>query len=211
AEHPRTIISLVRKKSPNAKVLLMTSNEDGASEAFGDLVDGIIAEQLSPDLLSSKASEFVESLDARRAKANETAIAASEALNKLAQKIDVSGAVGSLEAQLDRDDAVAIPAAKALGSGGNPGSLNALGAVLAGEGSLDLKIASARAMGMILGRESSVPTQCFDQMIAIASDVNAEPALRTAVVTALGAGSLAPGERLKLAETLRTIAAADGE
>ena len=211
AEHPRTIISLVRQKSPNAKILLLTPNEDSASEKFGELVDGFIAEQLSPDLLSSKANEFVETLDARRAKANETAIAASNALNKLAQKINVSGAVQSLQAQLGREDSVSIPAAKALGAGGNVTSLGALGETLGGEGSLELKVASARAMGMILGRESSVPTQCFEQMIAIASDANAEPALRTAVVTALGSGSLAPGERLKLAETLRTIAAADSE
>lgn len=208
AEHPRTIISLVRKKSPNAKILLLTNNEDSASEKFGELVDGFIAEQLSPDLLSSKANEFVETLDARRAKANQTAIAASRALDKLAQKIDVSGAVASLEGQLNRDDAVAIPAANALGSGGNASSLKALGAALGGEGSLELKVAAARAMGMILGREASVPTECFDQMIAIASDKNADAGLRTAVVTALSSGSLAPGERLKLAETLRTIAVA---
>ena len=48
-------------------------------------------------------------------------------------------------------------------------------------------------------------------MIAIAGDGGADSDLRAAVVTALGKGTLAPGERLKMAETLTTIASIDAD
>ncbi len=210
--HPRDVISLVRKNSPNAKILLATSNEEKASENYDGIVDGFIASQLTGEILEAKANELVEVFDPRRAKANEVAVAASNALHKLASsKIDVGAALESLQNQLQRNDAVAIPAAGALGQGGNEGNLGALGAILGGDGSVELKTACANAIGAILSRSASVPTECFEALSAIANDANADAGLRAAAVTALGKGKLAPGERLKLAELLRTVAAAGDE
>lgn len=207
--HPRNIINLVRERAPNAKILLRTADEDGASEAYGDQVDGFLAGELTGESLIAKANEVVEVLDGRRAKANATAVAASHALKALAAaNVDVSGATTQLGAQLDRSDDIAIPAAGALGAGGSLADLGALAGAVMGDGSLELKIACANAAGDILGRADSVPADVFEGMAALAADADADMALRTAVVTAIGKGKLAPGERLKLAELLGTIAKA---
>ena len=205
--HPREVISLARQKAPNAKILLRAASED-AGEAYGDNINGVITGGLSGDALISKANELVEDLGARRNAANAVAVNASNALNSLAGKVDISAALGSLQEQLNRSDDIAIPAAGALGSGGTLDNVGSLCAVVTGDGSNEVKIASANAIGDILARSASVPTACFDAMIAIASNNDADMAIRSAVVTALGKGKLAPGERLKLAESLATIAQA---
>ena len=176
-------------------------------------VDGFIQGPLSGENLIEKADEVAGDLDPRRAAATAVAVAAGNALASLArQDVDVSAALADLGAQLDRDDAVSIPAANAIGEGGNLASIGALRAALSGDGSDALKIAAAAAVGKILGRADTVPSDLFDELLTIAESADADIALRRAVVTALGKGKLAPGERLKLIEALSVIAAgSDGD
>ena len=42
-------------------------------------------------------------------------------------------------------------------------------------------------------------------MLAIATDAEQDPGLRSSVVTALGRGRLSPGERLKFTEGLKVL------
>src|SRR5690606_16154204 len=181
----------------------------------GERVDGIlsVAEgELTEEQLLAKINEVVDEMDARRARADTVAIAAGEALARLAEAdIPVSGAVDSLVEQLDRDEAVAISAARALGDAGGLDQAAALAQVGAGSGSEEFRVTAAQSIGRILARSTSVPSELFEQLVAIATDEAKELPVRNAVVTALGKGPLAPGERVRLADMLTLVAANGGE
>ncbi len=202
-DRPEHIVSLIAERAPNIKILIKAKSED-AAERFGDKIAGVITEDLDGAALIAKATELLGDMDSIRARATKVAVAASEALEALAEnKVSIAGAVVSLEAQLNRGDNVALPAAKALGEGGNAGSIKPLGVILSGDGSLELKIASAQAIGNILARIGELPDGCFGTLAAIAGDAGQDESLRTAAVTALGKGKLAPGDALKLVEKLK--------
>src|SRR5690606_15828478 len=104
---PEDVISLIRQYSDRAKIVLLAETEE-AEERYGERVDGIlsVAEgELTEEQLLAKINEVVDEMDARRARADTVAIAAGEALARLAEAdIPVSGAVDSLVEQLDRDE-----------------------------------------------------------------------------------------------------------
>jgi len=126
---PEDVISLIRQRNDKAKVVLLTQSEDAESN-YGDSVDGyLMIEQgsLSGDALLAKVNEVVDALDARRARATAVAIAAGESLRDLARAdVAIGAAADSLANQLTREDAVAIPAADALGEGGGAEQIAAL-------------------------------------------------------------------------------------
>ncbi|MHC5062715.1 MAG: HEAT repeat domain-containing protein [Planctomycetota bacterium] len=203
--HARDVVDLIRRRNPAIKILLL-SKDEAAAETYGDSIDGILVGPLTGDSLASKAKEVLADMDARRqTRADRISTAASTALYSLARSgADVVPAMGRLAAQLDRRDPVALPAAMAIGEGGDVGSIPSLLQVLsAQDSSLELKLACARATGRILGRAEQLPSGCFAALMAIATDPAQDQGLRSAVVTALGKGRLSPGNRLKLTEALK--------
>lgn len=207
---PETLIGHVRKdpRLSNVKILVVAADVEKAAERFGDTIHGTIAGPLSGEALLAAVNTALEgtTMDSRRARADQVAVAASKALDGLAaQRVDVSPALENLAGQLNRNDSVAVPAARAIGSGG---SVNELGALLGAIGnesaSLDLKVASADSVGSILSRLDSVPGETFTSLLGVLESP-ADIKLKQAVVTALGKGKLAPGERLQLIEVLRKI------
>lgn len=210
---PEDVISLIRERAPSTKVLLLTRSDESATR-FEGKVDGVIKVegQLAAADLVAKAIEVAGEIDPRRAGADKVAIAAAHTLVKLArEKVDVSAAAENLAAQLDREDAVAIPAATALGEGGTLAHVGKLAALVTGEtASEGLKVAAAEAIGGIFTRADAVPDAVFDGLLVIARDEAKPLALRAAIVSSLGRGKLSPGARSQLAAALAIIAQAGG-
>jgi len=103
--------------------------------------------------------------------------------------------VTALAGQLDRADAVSVAAAKALGLGGGEGALAALAGALAGGGSIDLKRATATAIGNILARGGK-----SDEAVAAlraAMDTATDTGLRVDLGAALGKVGLSPEATLE--------------
>ena len=124
------------------------------------------------------------------------------------QVAPVTPALARLAGQLDRNDAIAVPAAYTLGESGAGGEAAALASGIQGKGSAALKVVCAESLGMILGRSGNVEGAMFDALLAVASDAKADMKLRGAVVTALGKAKLSPGDQLKLVQALQTVAIA---
>ncbi len=205
---PEAVIGLIRKdpRMSKTKILVMAANTDAATEQFGDRVDGVIQGPVSADALQAAVQEALADVepDANRARGDRVAVAASNALSSLAaRRVNVTSALENLAGQLGRTDNVAIPAATALGEGGGAAEVAPLLAALQNdEASLDLKVASANAVGQILGRVGTIDEGMFDQMLAIATS-DADATLRAAVVRALGKAKLSPEAKLKLIEALQ--------
>ena len=84
-----------------------------------------------------------------------------------------------------------------------------IAAIQSEDTSPELKLASANAVGKILGRANVTPAETFETLLAVLqSDANDE--LRMAVAVALGKASLVPGNSLRVVELLRTIGSVDG-
>jgi HEAT repeat protein len=208
-----TVAGLIKKRSPDAKIVLLAQSENAETTFEGKVDDFIALEgELTADQIAEKADELVESLDDRRARADKFAQAAGDALFRVAgAKIDIGAAAPHLAAQLDRDDLVAIPAARALGAGGSLDQAAALAALFGKEGaSDDLKKTAADALGEILSRSSSVPSNVLEALIKLAADAEADIEVRQAAAYALGRSKLEPGIRLKLVELLRAVPASGG-
>lgn len=210
---PETLIGILRKDARFAKtkIVVAATEPDKAKERFGDKVNGVVKTGFSADELGKAVDEALkdEPLDAQRAAANAVAVAASQALADLgASRVDLSPALGNLCAQLSRADAVAVPAAKAIGEAGSVAQLDSLAVVVKDEAkSAEAKIAAAQAIGQILGRSAEAPAGLIDPMLAVLGS-SADAKVKAAIVTALGKGKFAPGERLKMIEALRTLGAA---
>ena len=211
---PEDVISLVRERSPETKVLLLSRSEESASRLEGR-VDGVIAVEnnLSSEDLIAKANEVAGAIDSRRARADKVAVAAAHSLLSLARaNVNVVAAASNLATQLDRDDAVAIPASAALGAGGTLEQIGRLAELVSSEStSAELKLAAAEAVGGILARSNSVPDGVFDALLAIARSDEQPLDLRTRIVSSLGKGRLTPGARSQLAAALAVVAQAGGE
>lgn len=205
--HSQDVIQLILRRNPSIKILALTTDKVAAIER-GTYVDGVIEGPLTGETLIAEVDQLLGiGAGASRSRAQQVAIAASEALYDLARAgIDVSSAISKLVAQLDREDAVALPAAEAIGAGGDLLAVDSLLAVLADDSaSLALRGACAVSLGSIIGRADRLPHGCFATMLAIATDAEQDPGLRSSVVTALGRGRLSPGERLKFTEGLKVL------
>ena len=199
-------------RTSHMKVIIVAKDIDKAAERFGDRIAGVIQAGFKPADLQAKVNEALEGVDmsAINARAAKVAKDASVALATLAgNRVNVSGAIGSLEAQLQRDDSVSIPSAKALGEAG--GSIDALVSQVTGDGSIALKVASANASGKILGRGAAISDVQFGALKGVATDSSADSGLRTAVTTALGKAALSPAQKLALVQALSTMAVSGGE
>ena len=200
------------RRTSDIKVILVTDDEDGANELYGDKIAGVLTPGFQEHQLREKVDEVLADLpvDPRAERASMVAIAASNALHRLASnRVDVSSAVDRIANQLNREDDVAIPAAGALGEGGS--SIDALIAQLSGDGSTELKQACAEAAGAILSRIRNITPAQFDALKAVALDEGNDPALRKSVATALGQAVLSPSQLLELVKALHTTATIDGD
>ncbi|MEE2886012.1 MAG: hypothetical protein VX951_01155 [Planctomycetota bacterium] len=211
---PETIMDIFKHddRTSHMKVIIVAKDTDKAAERFGDRVAGVIQAGFKPADLQAKVNEALEGVDmsAINARAAKVAKDASVALATLAgNRVDVSGAISSLEAQLQRDDSVSIPSANALGEAG--GSIDALVGQVTGDGSVALRVASANASGKILGRGAVISDAQFGALKGVATDSSADSSLRTAVTMALGKAALSPAQKLQLVQALSTMAVSGGE
>ncbi|MHC4512273.1 MAG: HEAT repeat domain-containing protein [Planctomycetota bacterium] len=213
---PATLIGLVRnnERTKDIKILIVAADTDKATEQYGDKIQGVIQGPLTGEALDKAIAAAVQGIDLgpNRKEAERIAKAASEALHTLAaDRVNVSDALANLAGQLNRQDYIARPAAKALGEAGSEPQLAALIAAIKGSGSLELKIDCADSLGQILGRLLEIDQDTFAAMRAVAVDAAADMRLRHAVVTALGRAKLLPGDKLELIKILQTVAVSKGD
>jgi len=204
---PEVVIGNIRKdpRTANTKVIVIAKDVDAAAEHFGDDV-AFVQAPLTAENLQAAIATAVEGVEsAAGARAESIATKASGALLSLAQrKADIGGALSNLAHQLTRGDAVAVPAAKAIGLAGDQGQLPALQGALK-SGSDDLKKAAATAIGDVLGRMSSCPEDVAMDLMA-AMDAASDTELRKAIAIAFGKAKLDAQKKLELMQKLNRIA-----
>ena len=150
---PESLIGILKTNSAteNVKIIIAARDVEAATARFDGKVDAVIQGPIAADTLAAAIRDAGVEIPALRARADKVAIAAGQALVALGRRdVDLSGALGSLEAQLGRNDEVAIPAAHALGQSGSGEQLSALVSIATGGSSDALRVASARAAGMIM-------------------------------------------------------------
>jgi hypothetical protein len=211
---PETIMNIFKRddRTSHMKIIIVAKDADKAAERFGDKIAGVIQAGFKPADLQAKVNEALEGVDMSNINARAAKVAkdASVALHTLASnRVNVAGALASLEAQLQRDDSVSIPSANALGEAGT--GIGALVGQVTGDGSGDLKVACANASGKILGRGVAISDAQFSALKGVATSADADTALRTAVTTALGKANLNPAQKLQLVQALSTMAVSGGD
>lgn len=202
---PEVVIGNLKKdpRFAETRIVIIAKDVEAAQAHFGETVNGVVQAPLSGEALIAEVNRVLDGVNSPGgARAEAYAKGASEALLAVAAKKGrIDGALDSLTRQLNRGDAVAVPAARALGLGGNAGQLEALVAAL-GAGTPDVKKAAAEAIGNILARMNDCPLAVADALIElVASD--AEQDLRTAVAVALGKAKLEPAKAAQLQAKLR--------
>ncbi|MEY3162948.1 MAG: hypothetical protein RIT25_2943 [Planctomycetota bacterium] len=201
------VIGIVRKdgRMDHVKVLVVAKNPEDAATRFGDTIQGTLPTGLTGEALHTAIVAALEGQPAkpRNERAEALAKSASEGLLALAVgNASISGALASLAAQLDRSDAVAVPAAKALALAGTVQQLGALTAALTGAGSNELKAAVAGAIGNVLGRTKDVPVATIEALTEVVRS-DADASIRLAAAGALGKANLDPHAKLALLMALR--------
>lgn len=204
---PQDVIGNVKKdpRMANCKIAILCKDEEAAKARLGDSFT-YIKSPLTGESLEAAAKTALEGVaDPANARAEAYAAMASGSLAAMANgKCDVGGALAALAGQLDRADAVAVPATKALGLAGGEAALPALSAALAGGGSVDLKRAAATAIGNILGRGTAGADAVAALRAAMESATDA--GLRIDIGAALGKAKLAPEATLELLQKFQRIA-----
>ena len=209
---PEDIIGNIRADSRmgNVKVIVVAASDvDAAGERFDGKADAVIEGPISADTLMAAVDSALEGVpvDPRNNRAEAFAQGASAALAKLAiGKTAIGGALTQLAAQLDRGPGVSVPAARALGRGGNTGQLDALLTALNSGSSDELKVAAADAIGMILGRSGDCPMAVAEGLAAVIKS-DAATAVRSAAAAALGKAKCDEAMKAKLLNSLKRIGA----
>ena len=208
---PEDVINNIKKdpRMASTKVVVVAKDVEAATarfETFSGLVS-VVAGPLTSESLIAAVNTAMEGVGAepQSVRAEGYATDASIALLAMAAgKCSIKGALGSLEKQLDRADSVSVPAAKALGLNGEEANLGALVAAMKGSGSVELKVASADAIGEILGRASS----CSDEVGQALGDVlgsDADMQIRLAVAGAIGKAKVDDARRALLLGALKKV------
>jgi len=208
---PEDVIGVIHKDPRLAKVkIVITAKDiDKAKARFGTTVTDVIG-PLTGETLVAKINEVMKDVpvEVGNARSETVAKGASEALWSMARgRANIGSALGSLVAQLNRADAVAVPAARALGLSGTGEQLAGLAGALAGSGSADLKAAVAEAIGMILSRGAPCPADLVTALTRSMKE-DADPKVRAAAATALGKAKLSDGEKATLINGMRKIGSA---
>lgn len=205
---PETIIGNMKKdpRLAGARIVIIAKDVDAAKARFGEDV-GVVQAPLTGEALVAAVNTALEgSSSPANERAESYATKASNALLAIAeQKSSIDGALPNLSNQLNRGDAVAVPAARALGLAGGADQLSGLAAVVSGGGSVDLKVAAATAIGNILARLDSCPDDVAAALVAVLGS-DADVGLRTAAAVALGKGKVSAEKRAELERLLRRVA-----
>lgn len=206
---PEDVIGNVKKdtRMANTKIVVIAKDVEAAQTRFGDSVQGVVQAPLSGEALVAEVNRVLEgSTNPSGARAEGFATNASEALLAIAaKKGSIAGALDNLALQLNRSDAVAVPAAKALGMGGSVAQLDALTKAMQ-DGSAEVKKAAAMAIGHVLARTGSCPDHVAAALIATLEQGDADVGLRTAAAVALGNANLEAKQAGDVQMKLRKIA-----
>lgn len=207
---PEDVIGNIKKdpRMANTKIVVVAKDEDAAKARFGDGI-GVIKAPLTGENLVAAVNTALEGIDnPGNARAEAFAVAASQSLLAVAaNKGAIGGALSSLVQQLNRADAVAVPAAKALGFAGGAAELAALVATLGGSGSNELKQAAAEASGQVLARLGTCTDEVFTAL-ASALEGSTDTGVRTAIAIALGKANIDAAKKASLLQKLNRVAAA---
>lgn len=209
---PEDVINNIKKdtRMANTKVVVVAKDAEAAKarfESFGPMVS-VVAGPLNREGLLAAVNTALEgvAVEPQSVRAEGYAAKASLSLLALAEgKSNIQLALGSLEKQLDRADAVAVPAAKALGLSGGDAQLGALVAALQGSGSVELKVASAESIGQILGRASACSDEVGAALGAVLADAATDVQIRTAVAAALGKAKVDDARRALLFGAMKKV------
>jgi hypothetical protein len=200
---PEDVIGNMKRdpRMANAKVIVVAKDAEAAKTRFGDSVAIITAPLTGENLVAAVNTALEGVATPANERAEGFAVGASESLKAMAEnKTGINAALTNLSQQLNRGDAVSVPAAKALGYAGSASELDALAAALSGSGSVELKKAAAGAIGAVLHRAGKSPASVVETLTAAMAD--ADSSLRLAIVGALGRAGLASGEQLKLMDAI---------
>lgn len=205
---PEDVIGNVKKDSrmANTRIVIVAKDVDAAKERFGDSVGYIQAPLTGENLIEAvnTALEGVSSPSSARAEAY--AQGAGAALVAMAsKKAAIGGALANLALQLDRADAVSVPAAQAIGLAGGEAQLDALVGALTGAGSNDLKVAAANAIGEILGRSAGCPDSVLEALVGTVK-AGGEVNLRAAAASALSRAKVDVAKKSMLQKQLSKVA-----
>jgi HEAT repeat protein len=209
---PEDVIGNIRKdgRMDNTKIIVVTKDEQIATERFGDDVSYITAPLTAENLQAAVASALEGAENPGGARAEGYASKASAALLNLAgRKAGIDGAMANLALQLNRGDSVSVPAAMAIGISGGEAQLTALVSALE-TGSDDLKQTSALAIGSVLSRMSSCPDTVY-AALSTAIDGSTNSGLRTAIAAALGKAKVDPQKKLEMMKKLARVAGSSSE
>lgn len=206
---PQDVIGNVKKdpRMANTKIAILCKDEEAAKAKLGDGFTYIKAPLTGEALATATTAALEGSNDPAKARAEAYAAMASASLAAMAAgRCDIGGAATTLAGQLDRADAVSVPAAKALGLGGGEAALAALSGALAGGGSVDLKRAAATAIGNILARGAK-SAEAVAALLA-AMDTATDAGLRIDLGAALGKAGLSPEATLEALKKYTRVASA---
>jgi HEAT repeat protein len=205
---PEDVINNVRKDARMAKTKIVVIAKDvaAAQARFGEGI-GVVQAPLTGENLIAAVNTALEGIpDAGSERAESAAARASEGLLAIAEQSgNITPALDSLGKQLDRGDAVAVPAARSLGLVGGAPQLADLLPVLSGTGSVELKKAAAEAIGNVLARIGPCPDDAAAALIAILES-DADVGLRTAAAVALGKAQIDNQKKAELQKKLGRVA-----
>lgn len=207
---PEEIISNLRKdaRMSKTKIVIIAKDVAAAQARFGEGI-GVVQAPLTGENLVAAVNTALEGMpNAGNDRAESIAAKASEDLLAIAaQKGSIAPAVANLGKQLDRGDAVAVPAARSLGLVGGAEQLADLLPVLAGSGSVDLKKVAAESIGNVLARLPACPEDAAAALIAVLES-DADVGLRTAAAAALGKAKIDNQKKADLLHKLGRVAGA---
>ncbi|MCA8948964.1 MAG: HEAT repeat domain-containing protein [Planctomycetes bacterium] len=210
---PEDIIGNLKKdaRMANTRVVIVAKDTDAAQERFGDAIQGVVQAPLTGESLVAEVNRVLEgATNPAGERAEGYAAKASRALQMMATgKAAVGSALGDLAKQLDRGDAVAVPAAQTIGLAGSADQLPALRDAI--ERSSDaVKVAAADAIGNILARMDAAPAETVATLVAVVNG-DGDVALRAAAARALGKAKLDARQKADVQLGLRRIAGVRSE
>lgn len=210
---PEDVIGNIKKdvRMANTRIVVVAKDVDAAKARFGEEVGYIQAPLTGENLLEAVNTALTGVTSPAAARAETYAQGASAALLAIAtQKAKIDGALSSLALQLNRADAVAVPAAQAIGLAGGDAQLDALVAALTSAGSNELKVAAANAIGEILGRSAGCPDSVLEALVG-AVKAGGEVNVRAAAASALSRAKVDVAKKSMLQKQLSKVAGAGAE
>lgn len=205
---PEDVIGNIKKdgRMNNARILVVAKDVEAAQTRFGEGVTCIQGPLTSENLLAAVGTALEGTTTPAGVRAESYAQGASAALLSMAKhKALVGPALANLAAQLNRGDAVAVPAAQTLGVAGGQEHVAALVAALSGAGSAELKIAAAVAMGEILARLDGCEDSTLDALVAVVTSEQ-DAKVRGAAASALSRAKVDVAKKSLLQKRLSKVA-----